>query len=75
LLKTSAITGTTSVTNVYNQSAQFVDPSTYNFKLGVTSAAKGIGTNIYQTPYPITQTDITGSITRDPLHPSAGAYE
>jgi hypothetical protein len=75
LLKTSAITGTTSVTNVYNQSAQFVDVVNYNFQIGTTSTAKGIGTNIYQTPYPITQKDITGLIPRDPLHPSAGAYE
>lgn len=75
LLKTSVITGTTSVNNVYNQSAQFVDVVNYNFQIGSTSAAKAIGTNIYQTPYPITQKDITGLIPRDPLHPSAGAYE
>jgi len=74
LLKTSAITGTTSVTNVYNQSAQFVDPSTYNFKLSNTSsAAKGIGNPTFTISYPMLSSDISTVPRSSP--PSAGAYE
>jgi hypothetical protein len=74
LLKTSVNTGTTSVNNIYNQSAKFVDPLTYNFNIGSTSAAKTIGNPVYQTPYPITKFDIIG-IARNTTTPSAGAYE
>lgn len=73
LLKTSVITGTTSVGNVYNQSAQFVDASTYNFKLGGTSAAKGIGNTTFVISYPMLNTDISNTSRLSP--PSAGAYE
>jgi hypothetical protein len=73
LLKTSAITGTTSVNNIYNQSAQFVDPSTYNFKLGASSAAKGIGNTSFVSIYPMLSSDISNAPRSSP--PSAGAYE
>lgn len=75
LLKSSIITGTTSVNNVYNKLAQFADVVNYNFQIGSTSFAKGIGNPIYQSLYPITQFDINGSIIRSSTIPSAGAYE
>ena len=73
LLKTSAITGTTSVSNVYNQSAQFVDAANYNFKLKTTSAAKGIGNTTFTLSYPVLNTDISNILRSTP--PNAGAYE
>ncbi len=74
LIKTAAFTGTTSVSNVFNQSAQFVDPSTYNFKLSNTSsAAKGIGNTTFISIYPILSSDISNVPRSSP--PSAGAYE
>lgn len=75
LLKSTVITGTTSVNNVYNQTANFTDVTNYNFSLKSSgSAAKGIGNSSYQTTYPITKLDIT-SLTRSMTAPSAGAYE
>ena len=75
LLKSTVITGTTSVNTIFNQTANFTDVTNYDFSLKSTgSAAKGIGNASYQTTYPITQLDITG-LTRSITNPSAGAYE
>ena len=75
LLKSAVITGTTSINTIYNLSANFVDPSVYNFKLKSSgSAAKGIGNNtlinLYST---ILSSDISNAVRSST--PSAGAYE
>ena len=75
LLKSPVITGTTSINTIYNLSANFVDPSVYNFKLKSSgSAAKGIGNNtlinLYST---ILSSDISNAVRSST--PSAGAYE
>lgn len=43
LLKTPAFTGTTSVSNVFNQSPDFKSVSGYDFSLNAASKARGIG--------------------------------
>ena len=75
LLKSPVMTGTTSINTIYNLSANFVDPSVYNFKLKSSgSAAKGIGNNtlinLYST---ILSSDISNAVRSST--PSAGAYE
>ncbi len=73
LIKGSVITASASVNNVFNQSAQFVDPSTYNFKLKTNSSAKGIGNSTYTTTYPFLSNDFGNNPRNAP--PSAGAFE
>ena len=75
LLKTTAFSGTTSINNVFNQSANFINASSYDFKIGNSSAARNIGdaglTTIY--PYIFVQTDILGAVRSGSI--DAGAYQ
>jgi len=75
LLKTTAFSGTTSINNVFNQSANFINASSYDFKIGNSSAARNIGdaglTTLY--PYIFVQTDILGAVRSGSI--DAGAYQ
>jgi hypothetical protein len=62
-----------SANNVFNGDAKFDDPATYNFKIGNTSAAKGVGDSNIPLIYPVCLPDILGN-TRSGFI-SAGAYQ
>ena len=75
LLKTPAFTGSTSISNIFNQTTNFKDVSGYDFRLNAISSARNIGDASVTTtfPYIFVQTDILGIVRSTNF--DAGAYQ
>lgn len=74
LIKGSIPTTTliTNTNNVFNADAKFSSPSTYDFKIDLTSAAKNVGDGAFISPYPFMLQDIKGTPRNSPS--DGGAY-
>ena len=72
---TSALSGTVSVNNRYNQSPNFIDAANYNFGIpgNTSSAAFNFSDASFQTTYPFLQFDIKGASRAS--NPDAGAIQ
>lgn len=73
LIKTSPFTGTISVNNRFNQSANFGDVANYNFKINPGSGAINFSDPNVQVVYPFLSTDLKGDSRA--TAPDAGAYQ
>lgn len=76
LLKTAAITGTTSVGNVFNQAADFRGVSNYDFRLNSGSKARGIGnSNVIAINPGVLSTDLKGTARTGTIDAGANQYQ
>ena len=73
LLKTAVITGTASVNNVFNKTADFSSVSNYDFRLNAGSKAIGIGDAALLSISPVLSQDIKTTLRTAPV--DAGAHQ
>ncbi len=74
LLKTSTITGTVSINNTFNQTADFKSVSNYDFRLNTGSKARGIGDPAILVSYPSIFNDLKGAPRTGTIDAGANQY-